>query len=112
MAVMRSYWTKSNWHFARGCTQMRLLVAHPCCKMDFVHRPRTRQHVRVETWAAKRRLSMDDGATKTGEGSGSTRPTIPAAQYIRMSTDHQQYSTANQQDAIREFANRHGYDIV
>src|SRR4051794_39892272 len=55
---------------------------------------------------------MYDGATKTGDGSGSTRPTIPAAQYVRMSTDHQQYSTANQQDAIREFAKRHGYDIV
>jgi len=37
---------------------------------------------------------------------------IRAAQYVRMSTEHQQYSTANQEDAIREYANRRGYVIV
>jgi DNA invertase Pin-like site-specific DNA recombinase len=37
---------------------------------------------------------------------------IPAAQYIRMSTEHQQYSTANQQDVIREYAERRGFEIV
>lgn len=35
-----------------------------------------------------------------------------AAQYVRMSTEHQQYSTANQEDAIHEYALRRGYDIV
>jgi hypothetical protein len=30
-----------------------------------------------------------------------TQPLIPAAEYVRMSTEHQQYSTANQGD--REF---------
>lgn len=35
-----------------------------------------------------------------------------AAQYCRMSTEHQQYSTANQADAIREYAQRSGFDIV
>jgi DNA invertase Pin-like site-specific DNA recombinase len=29
-----------------------------------------------------------------------------------MSTEHQQYSTDNQQDAIREYAERRGYEIV
>jgi DNA invertase Pin-like site-specific DNA recombinase len=35
-----------------------------------------------------------------------------AAQYVRMSTEHQQYSTSNQSDVIREYADRRGYDIV
>jgi len=39
-------------------------------------------------------------------------PRIPAAQYVRMSTEHQQYSTENQRDAIAEYAAAHGYDIV
>lgn len=34
-----------------------------------------------------------------------------AAQYVRMSTEHQQYSTANQEDVIREYALRFGYQI-
>nr|WP_249169876.1 recombinase family protein [Bradyrhizobium liaoningense] len=35
----------------------------------------------------------------------------PAAEYVRMSTDHQKYSTANQAQAIREYAARHGFRI-
>jgi DNA invertase Pin-like site-specific DNA recombinase len=34
-----------------------------------------------------------------------------AAEYVRMSTDHQQYSTANQSQAIREYAGRNGFRI-
>jgi DNA invertase Pin-like site-specific DNA recombinase len=41
-----------------------------------------------------------------------TTAPIRAAQYVRMSTEHQQYSTANQEDAIREYADRRGYEIV
>jgi DNA invertase Pin-like site-specific DNA recombinase len=37
---------------------------------------------------------------------------IPAAQYLRMSTEHQHYSLANQQAAIEEFSRRNGYSIV
>lgn len=37
---------------------------------------------------------------------------IPAAQYVRMSTEHQQYSTENQRDMIREYAEKRGYKIV
>ncbi len=37
---------------------------------------------------------------------------IPAAQYVRMSTDHQRYSTENQRDAIRKYATQHGLEIV
>lgn len=35
-----------------------------------------------------------------------------AAQYVRMSTDHQQYSTENQADKIREYAERRHIEIV
>src|SRR5882762_6538506 len=35
-----------------------------------------------------------------------------AAVYVRMSTEHQQYSTSNQIDAIREYAKRRGLEIV
>ncbi|WP_339036319.1 recombinase family protein [Bradyrhizobium symbiodeficiens] len=36
---------------------------------------------------------------------------IIAAEYVRMSTDHQQYSTANQSQAIREYAARYGFRV-
>ncbi|MFC3119370.1 hypothetical protein ACFOHS_18840 [Jhaorihella thermophila] len=32
-----------------------------------------------------------------------------AAQYVRMSTEHQQYSTLNQSDKIREYAEKARY---
>ncbi|MEK7782029.1 MAG: recombinase family protein [Verrucomicrobiota bacterium] len=35
-----------------------------------------------------------------------------AAVYVRMSTEHQQYSTSNQMDVIREYAKRRGFEIV
>lgn len=35
-----------------------------------------------------------------------------AAQYVRMSTEHQQYSIANQLALISEYANLHGFEIV
>lgn len=35
-----------------------------------------------------------------------------AAQYVRMSTEHQQYSTQNQSDKILEYAQRRGIEIV
>jgi DNA invertase Pin-like site-specific DNA recombinase len=38
--------------------------------------------------------------------------TIRAAEYVRMSTEHQQYSTENQGEAIREYAEQRGMIIV
>jgi DNA invertase Pin-like site-specific DNA recombinase len=35
-----------------------------------------------------------------------------AAMYVRMSTEHQQYSTENQADSIREYADQHNFSIV
>jgi DNA invertase Pin-like site-specific DNA recombinase len=37
---------------------------------------------------------------------------VPAAQYLRMSTDHQHYSLENQSAAIQKYAELHGFEIV
>ncbi|MGD0962205.1 MAG: recombinase family protein [Methylomonas sp.] len=37
---------------------------------------------------------------------------LKAAQYVRMSTEHQQYSTENQAEKIREYATKRGLEIV
>lgn len=37
---------------------------------------------------------------------------ILAAEYVRMSTEHQKYSTDNQSAAIRRYADKRGYEIV
>jgi DNA invertase Pin-like site-specific DNA recombinase len=39
-------------------------------------------------------------------------PLVRAAQYVRMSTEHQQYSLENQSEVIREYAIRRGFEIV
>lgn len=41
-----------------------------------------------------------------------TAPPLRAAEYVRMSTEHQQYSTENQSDRIREYAARRNIEIV
>lgn len=54
--------------------------------------------------------------TITNEPHGMTEqyktPTRKAAMYVRMSTDHQKYSTENQADAIREYAARYNIEII
>lgn len=47
---------------------------------------------------------LQDGEERTGA--------FRAAEYVRMSTEHQQYSTENQSDKIREYAARRGITIV
>lgn len=37
---------------------------------------------------------------------------VRAAQYVRMSTDHQRYSTENQSETIEKYAREHGLNIV
>ena len=40
-------------------------------------------------------------------------PAMPrAVEYVRMSTDHQKYSTENQSDAIRKYAVERGFELV
>src|SRR5476651_2468169 len=43
---------------------------------------------------------------------GSASALMPVAAYVRMSTEHQQYSTSNQLDRIKEYAVRRGMEIV
>lgn len=37
---------------------------------------------------------------------------IPVAQYLRMSTEHQQYSLDNQRQAIQAYADSHNLSVV
>lgn len=46
------------------------------------------------------------------EGGSNVNQRRRAAMYVRMSTDHQKYSTENQADAIRDYAARYQIDIV
>lgn len=46
------------------------------------------------------------------EGTTDQPKQIRAAEYVRMSTEHQQYSTENQADKIREYAARRNIEIV
>lgn len=39
-------------------------------------------------------------------------PLVPAVQYVRMSTEHQQYSTENQAEVIARYAQLHGFLIT
>ena len=48
----------------------------------------------------------------TNAGVGSVRKSIRAAQYVRMSTEHQKYSTENQADVIASYAAKRGFEIV
>ncbi len=47
-----------------------------------------------------------------GSSTGNDLPRAKAAVYVRMSTEHQQYSTSNQMDAICEYALRRNLEIV
>jgi DNA invertase Pin-like site-specific DNA recombinase len=49
---------------------------------------------------------------QSGKSDNTALPLIPAAQYVRMSTEHQKYSTDNQAEAIAQYAARRGFAIV
>jgi DNA invertase Pin-like site-specific DNA recombinase len=50
--------------------------------------------------------------TSSQDAPPAEEPFTPAAIYVRMSTEHQQYSTSNQEDALSEYAARRRYRIV
>ncbi|MEP2758523.1 MAG: recombinase family protein [Hyphomicrobiales bacterium] len=52
------------------------------------------------------------GSLNSDQGGSSSRKMRKAAQYVRMSTDHQRYSTENQSDAIARYAEERGYEII
>ena len=53
---------------------------------------------------------MDPTTRRTGRKT--SVETVRAAEYVRMSTEHQKYSTENQSEAIRQYAARRGIEIV
>jgi DNA invertase Pin-like site-specific DNA recombinase len=53
---------------------------------------------------------MEQGESDNAKAVPLTR--LRAVEYVRMSTEHQQYSTENQSDKIREYASRRGIEIV
>lgn len=50
--------------------------------------------------------------SEAGEAGVAPPTLLRAVEYVRMSTEHQQYSTENQSDKIREYAARRGIEIV
>ena len=50
--------------------------------------------------------------TGTSPSSEQAHVAVRAAEYVRMSTEHQQYSTQNQVDRIREYARQRGIEVV
>ena len=46
------------------------------------------------------------------DGGGTQKSIFKSVKYVRMSTEHQQYSTENQADKITEYAERRGIEIV
>ena len=61
-----------------------------------------REGLRLKDWQNDED-QRDDDLTACG---------VRAAEYVRMSTDHQKYSTENQADAIRQYASSRGIEIV
>lgn len=51
-------------------------------------------------------------ASTNSDARGEATPPVRAAQYVRMSTEHQKYSTENQAEAIAQYAARRGFEIV
>ena len=55
---------------------------------------------------------MAGGKPPLSTAPASSHPTLRAAEYVRMSTEHQQYSTQNQAKTIREYAEHRGIEII
>lgn len=53
-----------------------------------------------------------DWSQPAGSDAPPVGPSVPAAEYVRMSTEHQKYSTDNQSAMIRAYAMRRGYEVV
>jgi hypothetical protein len=50
--------------------------------------------------------------TNSGKSDSAPEMDVPTVAYVRMSTDHQKYSTENQVDAIRSYASARGLPIL
>lgn len=84
-----------------GSTQARLPIACAASSCPYA------------TWTYSRFATGDRlWMMNNGDGMSFRTKLIPAAQYVRMSDEQQQYSIANQETAIQEFASKHGFQIV
>jgi DNA invertase Pin-like site-specific DNA recombinase len=75
----------------------------------------------MEGWQVSDRIAVNVGAMSPMRAEDTTMlestppevaSPIPAAQYLRMSTEHQQYSIHNQAGVIRRYALQSGFEIV
>ncbi|MBB4406403.1 DNA invertase Pin-like site-specific DNA recombinase [Agrobacterium tumefaciens] len=57
-------------------------------------------------------MMVIDWSQKGGQTATPDTSKVPAATYVRMSTEHQKYSTDNQMAVIRRYAEKHGFEIV
>lgn len=57
-------------------------------------------------------MSLDQYQPPSASPPSPQPPPRAPAQYVRMSTEHQQYSTNNQADKILEYAQRRNIEIV
>ena len=55
---------------------------------------------------------MDRTGSPLGQAPNPQPDRARAVEYVRMSTEHQQYSTENQREVIRQFAEKRGMDVV
>lgn len=60
----------------------------------------------------KRKPDLINGRYNSEDKSDEAGQDIPAVAYVRMSTDHQKYSTENQLDIIRDYATARGLQIL
>ncbi|WP_348633322.1 recombinase family protein [Rhizobium leguminosarum] len=51
-----------------------------------------------------------DWSQRGGEAPSPQAKAIPVATYVRMSTEHQKYSTDNQIVALRQYAEKNGFE--
>ena len=65
-----------------------------------------------EPWLTEWSGDVVTGRTGGNKKQGHDTGPVRVAQYLRMSTDHQQYSTDNQAEAITRYAEQHGMVIV
>ena len=63
-------------------------------------------------WSRRKAQVTGQQDQKTVSQSGKRPAPKRAAEYVRMSTDHQKYSTENQAKAIRQYAETYNMEIV
>jgi predicted site-specific integrase-resolvase len=55
---------------------------------------------------------MKQAMSQISNDTSAQKSLFKAVKYVRMSTEHQQYSTENQSDKLYEYANKRGIEII